>query len=201
MLIFGYHHDGHCLSCVFMVVYNNTAYLVKTDVQADHQLFCQLRTHGKKLFLTFSVLDWLKAQLEECSIYEIAQNRLQCRRVFCCFYGVEKGCIGNKWGKFPLTKDFSKICFLFRFSLKKAMYVQKSFLEKRNRYLSASQSLLQVVPYFEFLWFCRCHALLMLFQIYKPDQGNAAFAFITRYKKPHSPFNLLEDKFGSQSKV
>ena len=141
MLIFGFHYDGHCLGCVFMVVYNNTAYLVKMDFQADHQLFCQLRTHGKKLCLTLSVLDWLKAQLEECSVYEIAQNRLQCRSVFCCFQGVEKGCIGNKWGKFPLTNYFSKICFLFRFWLKKAMYVQKSFLEKRNRYLSASQSL------------------------------------------------------------
>ena len=79
-LIFEFHHDGHCLSCVFMVVYNNTAYLVKMDVPADHQLFCQLCTNSKKL-LTLSALDWHKAQLELCSVYQIAtQNRSRCGR-------------------------------------------------------------------------------------------------------------------------
>ena len=46
------------------------------DVREDHQLFCLLRTHAKKHFLTLSTLDWLKARLGVCSVYETNSKTL-----------------------------------------------------------------------------------------------------------------------------
>ena len=48
------------------------------NVREDHQLFYLLRTHTKKPFLILSTLDWLKARLGVCSVYEIVtQKRLR----------------------------------------------------------------------------------------------------------------------------